>query len=121
MVHAMSDFHSDLNNLVTDFVTQISALARQAAIQTLERALGTTTAQRGRAPKHGAKRTSDALEALSDTFVAFVAKHPGLRIEQINAELGTKTKELAGSVRMLIADGAIKTKGQKRSRTYFAA
>ena len=52
--------------------------------------------------------------------MSFVAKHPGLRIEQINKELGTSTKDLALPIRKLIAEGQIKTKGKKRSTTYFA-
>jgi predicted transcriptional regulator len=56
---------------------------------------------------------------LSDRFAAFVKSNPGLRIEQINKELGTVTKELALPIRKLLADGTITSKGQKRSTTYF--
>ena len=48
-------------------------------------------------------------------LAAFVGKHPGMRIEQINKQLGTTTKDLALPIRKLIADGSIKTKGAKRS------
>jgi hypothetical protein len=68
----------------------------------------------------GAKRTAADLDQLGTSFVSFVAKHPGLRIEQINKELGTSTKDLALPIRKLIAEGQIKTKGKKRSTTYFA-
>lgn len=51
----------------------------------------------------------------------FVAKNPGLRIEQINKQLGTTTKELALPIRKLVASGAVKTKGKRRSTSYFAA
>ena len=61
-----------------------------------------------------------SLDQLGTQFVSFVAKHPGLRIEQINKELGTSTKDLALPIRKLIAEGQIKTKGKKRSTTYFA-
>jgi hypothetical protein len=43
-----------------------------------------------------------------------------MRIEQINKQLGTTTKDLALPIRKLISEGAITTKGQKRSTTYFA-
>ena len=46
--------------------------------------------------------------------------NPGLRIEQINKQLGTTTKDLALPIRKLIAEGALKAKGEKRSTTYFA-
>ena len=68
----------------------------------------------------GAKRTPADLEALSDKFASFVKANPGLRIEQINKELGTTTKDLALPIRKLISDGVITAKGQKRSTTYFA-
>jgi len=48
-----------------------------------------------------------------------VKAHPGLRIEQINKELGTTTKDLALPIRKLISEAAITAKGEKRSTTYF--
>ena len=71
-------------------------------------------------PRVGAKRTAADLVALSERFAAFVKANPGLRIEQINKELGTVTKDLALPIRKLLADGVITSKGQKRSTTYFA-
>jgi hypothetical protein len=68
--------------------------------------------------RNGIKRDAAALAGLSQQFIAFVSKHRGLRIEQINRELGTTTKDLALPIRKLIADGTIKTSGQKRSTTY---
>ena len=73
----------------------------------------------GRGRGRGAKRTSDELDKLPDDFLAFVTKNPGLRIEQINKQLGTTTKDLALPIRKLIAEGALKAKGKKRSTTYF--
>jgi hypothetical protein len=121
----MSDFQTEMNRVVAGFVAQITELARRAAIDTLENALGKgggrgavrpSGGRRGR----GAKRTQADLDQLGNQFVAFVSKHPGLRIEQINKELGTTTKDLALPIRKLIADGQIKTKGKKRSTTYYA-
>jgi hypothetical protein len=129
----MSDFQNEMNHAVQGFVAQITELARRAAITTLESAFGSrggsragaaavaSIAQIGR-PRggRGAKRSAEDLEALSTKFAAFVKSHPGLRIEQINKELGTTTKDLALPIRKLIADGKITAKGQKRSTTYFA-
>lgn len=132
----MSDFQNEMNRTVQGFVAQITELARRAAINTLESAFG------GRAPRAGAaavavaapsvgrvgrprggrggKRTPADLEALSERVGSFVKANPGLRIEQINKQLGTTTKDLALPIRKLVADGVINTKGQKRSTTYFA-
>jgi hypothetical protein len=133
----MSDFQTEMNRTVQDFVAQISELARRAAINTLESAFDgrggrrsaaaaalvamTSTGRVGR-PRggRGAKRTAADLEALSQQFAAFVKSHPGLRIEQINKELGTSTKDLALPIRKLISTGAVATKGKKRSTTYYA-
>ena len=120
----MSDFQNEMNRVVAGFVSQITELARRAAIDTLESALGKRgsngMSMRGRRAK-GAKRTGVELDKLADQFHAFVSKHPGLRIEQINKELGTSTKDLALPIRKLIADGELKTKGEKRSTTYFTS
>jgi hypothetical protein len=141
----MSDFQNEMNRTVQGFVAQITELARRAAIDTLESAFngkptrsvavvpaaatatataalvtaGVVRAGRPRGGR-GAKRTPADLEALSEKFASFVKASPGLRIEQINKELGTSTKDLALPIRKLIADGMIIAKGQKRSTTYFA-
>lgn len=134
----MSDFQNDMNHAVQGFVAQITELARRAALETLESAFG------GKAPRsqgtsmvaaalplsgparagrprggRGAKRTAANLEALSEKFAMYVKANPGLRIEQINKELGTTTKDLALPIRKLLADKEISVKGQKRSTTYF--
>jgi hypothetical protein len=143
----MSDFQNEMNRTVQGFVAQITELARRAAINTLESAFGERAARGGggggggsssggggAAPAllenagrvgrprggRGAKRTAADLEALSDQVAAFIHENPGLRIEQINKEMGTTTKDLALPIRKLIADGTINAKGQKRSTTYFA-
>ncbi|HET9619830.1 MAG TPA: hypothetical protein VFP84_00590 [Kofleriaceae bacterium] len=119
------------------FVAQITELARRAAINTLESAFGERAAAVGGStaaaaimldgaarvgrPRggRGAKRTAADLEALSQQVASFISANPGLRIEQINKELGTTTKDLALPIRKLISEGAINAKGQKRSTTYF--
>jgi hypothetical protein len=134
----MSDFQNEMNRTVQGFVAQITELARRAAITTLESAFGERAARGGSAatavvavaagsgrvgrPRggRGAKRTAADLDALSERVETFVKANPGLRIEQINKELGTTTKDLALPIRKLIADGVINAKGQKRSTTYFA-
>ena len=123
----MSDFQTEMNRVVQGFVAQITELARRAAIDTLESALGHTGGKRGSfggglgrvGRGKGVKRTSDDLDAISDKLVDFVEKTPGLRIEQINKQLGTTTKDLALPIRKLISEGRISAKGQKRSTTYF--
>lgn len=123
----MSDFQTEMNRVVAGFVAQITDLARAAARDMIDEALGRggkisigglgRGAGRGRG--RGAKRTAEELDRLAEQFHAFVTKHPGLRIEQINKQLNTTTKDLALPIRKLLAEGALKTKGAKRSTTYF--
>ena len=133
----MSDFQNDMNHAVQAFVAQITELARRAAVDTLESAFGGRAGRAGgtraavapandgavhvgrRRGGRGAKRTAEDLEALSGKFATFVKANPGLRIEQINKELGTATKELALPIRKLMAEGMISAKGNKRSTAYF--
>jgi hypothetical protein len=132
----MSDFQNEMNRTVQGFVAQITELARRAAINTLESAFGgrgangaaviaaaPVVAGAGRAGRprggRGAKRTPADLAALSDRVASFVKTNPGLRIEQINKQLDTTTKDLALPIRKLISDGVITAKGKKRSTTYF--
>ncbi len=65
------------------------------------------------------KRSPEDIQKLADKFAGFVKKNPGLRIEQINAKLGTSTKDLVIPVRQLVASKKIKTKGEKRATTYY--
>lgn len=115
-------FQREMDRVVSSFVVQVTELARRAAIEQVQRALGATSMPRVQrsATGRGGKRAAGELDRLRDQFVAFVSSNPGLRIEQINQQLGTRTKELALPIRKLIADGTIKTKGKKRSTTYFA-
>ena len=126
----MTELQNELNRAVAGFVDQITEIARRAAVEMIENALnghGGGSARgralpaiaRGRRGR-GAKRTEGELEDLQDKFVDFVKDNPGLRIEQINKQLGTTTKDLQLPIRKLIAEGVILAKGSKRSTTYTA-
>lgn len=115
-----NSFQSQFNQVIDKFVADVSALARRAAIDSLQVTLNKRVGgSAGNTFSHGKRGTSE-LEALGGRFVKFVSDNPGLRIEQINKGLGTTTKDLALPIRKLIAEGAIKTKGTRRATTYFA-
>jgi hypothetical protein len=123
----MANYQSEVQKLVDGFVEALAELWRRQAIDSLT-GMGGGRGQGGRASAggislgrrgRGAKRTADELEQLADGFVEFVTKNPGLRIEQINKQLGTSTKDLALPIRKLLADGVVKAKGKKRSTAYF--
>lgn len=126
---ATANFQQQMNHTVQSFIHDVTEMARRAAVDALSSTLGNRAARAragGAAAPAGRplgrradKRTATELDALSERFVAFVREHPGLRIEQINRTLGTRTKDLALPIRKLVAEGAIRVKGQKRSTTYF--
>lgn len=131
----MSDLNSQISKLVSEFVDNVTALARRAAVDTLTSSLedrngrrrggggggvavldGLKAERRGK----GAKRSSTQLDRLQSRVMEFVTANPGMRIEQINKELGTSTRDLQLPIRKLIATGSLKSKGEKRATTYFA-
>jgi hypothetical protein len=121
-----STMQSEMSRVVAQFVAEITDIAKRAARDQLDAAFGgrggraTATGAVSRGRGRGVKRTSGDLEKLADKFYEFVKANPGLRIEQINAKLGTSTKDLQLPIRKMIADGEIRAKGKKRSTTYTA-
>ncbi len=131
----MPDFQSQVQVIIAEAAGKITALVQQAAVASLTSGLAGLTSgpagpRRRRATPNvgavaerskGAKRPKDELAALQARVLEFIVGHPGLRVEQINAQLGTTTADLALPLRNLIAAKAIRTKGKKRATTYFAA
>jgi hypothetical protein len=119
----MENLREQIFQATDDFLTAIRQLTHRHA----ESLFQDTFSLLGSAPRastagrpRGAKRGPDELGQLSQRFAQFVRDNPGLRIEQINKELGTTTAELALPIRKLVASGAVTVKGEKRSTTYFA-
>jgi len=130
----MSNTDVALREAVESFVEQLKGLIQQAALESVQVALNGGAVASGRGSKagraasvaapagraKGAKRTPQELEALAKKLHAYIAKHPGQRIEQIGAGLGVVTKEFVLPVKKLLSEKRISTKGQKRATTYFA-
>jgi hypothetical protein len=119
IVRAVGD---GLDVLAIEIVTQVTELARAAAMQALGGTAPAPASARVRSGRpagtHSPKRTAAELEATAKKFVAFVAANPGLRIEQINKQLGTTTAELMLPIRNMVVAGTVVTQGEKRSTTY---
>jgi len=129
----MSNTDTAIREAVESFVEQLKGLIQQAALESVQAALGAGgQTRRGAAPARGAasvvrtgrskgaKRSPEELEALVKKLHAHVAKNPGQRIETIGAGLGVPTKELVLPVKKLLGEKKLSTKGQKRATTYFA-
>jgi len=123
-------FLSELRDqLVAGIDSKVAEL--EAAIMTAIRGAGIPEAPTRKAPKivaavggpvrtKGQKRSPKELEMLESRLLRYVKIHPGQGIEQIAKGMTISTKELNLPMRKLVADGAIKTKGEKRATKYTA-
>ena len=111
----------------TETSTESPVRRVSSAIRTFQRTMTeiardmAALALQGRRGVLSPKRSQGEIDAAAESFRRFVEAHPGLRIEQINKQLGTKTKDLLLPIAKLTARGAVWTKGEKRSTTYFAS
>jgi hypothetical protein len=132
----MSSLQIEMKHAVQAFVARVVELAHRVAMDTLAASTNHVGRHAGVGSALGAslrigsgrrrgnrrpKRTPADLDAMSEKFSAFVKAHPGLRIEQINKQLGTTTRDLALPIRKLISADVIAVRGQRRSTTYFAS
>ena len=71
--------------------------------------------------KKGQKRSRAMIEHTTTQLLAHIKANKGQRIEEIARELGVTTKDLKLSAQKLLADKAVKTKGNRRATRYFPA
>lgn len=128
----MSNIDDAIREAVELFVEQLKALIQRAALESVQTALNGGSSPARRSSKRsaalaaaqlldtGSKRSPAELAALVKKLHAYIAKHPGLRIEKIGAGLGVPTKALVLPVKRLISTRKVTTKGQKRATVYFA-
>ena len=139
-----------IQDRIQAFLTELSGLVRQSALEAVQAALGggvAAPARRGpgRPRKNAAagpiaaaapasvapagkparrakraKRTSADVDATAAALLAYVAANEGQSIEQIGKGMGVATKELKLPVIKLVEAKKLKTKGQRRGTKYFA-
>ena len=135
----MQDPRTEIQRILDGATQEVVEIVQRLVVQAVQARLGDLTGDLGsrsgaaigkRVPAKkalstgalrgkGAKRTQAELEALTSRLAAYIAKNPGLRVEQINRDLGTSTKDLALPIKKLIADKVIRSKGAKRATAYF--
>ena len=122
----MPDFQREINERIDAFVSEITDLAKKAAQETLESALGSV--RRGgvkaalpatRTRRKSGKRSPEEIQETADTLLEFIRENPGQRIEAIAKALGTTTKDLTLPTKKLLQSNAIKVEGQKRATSYY--
>lgn len=136
----------DIQSLVETFTSQLTALVRQSTLERIQAVLSDgaspSAARGGRrragssgggaapvgrksgrrsAGGGGGKRSPEELERMSSDLLSFIKKNPGRRGEQIAAALRTDVKTMRLPILKLIGERKLKTKGQRRGMTYFAA
>lgn len=126
----MNDVNGRIRERIEAFVTEISGLIRQAALDSVAEALGGA----GGAPLGGGvrftldadarrsgKRSREEIDSTTSLVMSFVEAHPGQGVEQIAQALGADTRGLTLPIRKLVAAGKLTTEGQKRATKYFPA
>jgi hypothetical protein len=136
----MSTLKSRLDSLASTFATEVVRAIQGASLEELLGEVGggrrgpgrpngssiapSAPAPKARASKSGRlpRRSADDIAMALDKVVALVKKHKqGLRAEQIRAQLRMQAKEMPRVLKEGIAKKALKSRGQKRATTYFAA
>lgn len=128
---ARTDIDGRIRGLVEAFASDLTALIRESAFDTVRAALGDAapSGRRGskpaaggaprRALPKGAKRPPGEIEKLTTRLLEYVKGHKGERIEQIAKGMGVSTRELNLPVKKLIGNKLMRTKGHKRATQYF--
>jgi hypothetical protein len=125
---ANSDIDDRIRGMVETFAGELAALIRESAFETVRAALGdgggrgrrggaSLAGRSGRAK--GAKRPPGEIAKLVGKLRDYVKAHPGQRIEQIAKGMGVSTRELNLPAKKLLAQKALKTRGEKRATKYF--
>ncbi len=122
----------EISELVARFIERVAGLAREITKQQLTTALGDppppgrarrAAGRSGAVPQAAAKsrrrRSPSALDQLRDRLLAYVVAHPGQRIEQINAALGTAPGALMVPMKKLLYADLVRTEGERRTTRYY--
>jgi hypothetical protein len=127
---------AEIRSKIDAFVEQLTAHVKRAALNSVNAALGDGAAPARRGPGRprmnvkvgrpaksamkGGKRTPEQVQADAERIASYVRQHPGQRLEQIAAGLGSASQDLKLPVIKLLASKTLTKKGEKRGTMYFA-
>ncbi len=122
---------SQIHSRISSFAAELSALVKQAALESVQAALGGSTpaqARRGRpkGSKNVAKRgpgrpkSSPNGSVDSDKILAHVRANPGVQSSEIASAFRLSVAEARDALTKLMASRVVRREGQKRGTRYFA-
>lgn len=113
------DFQRLINERIEEFVRDITELAREHAVKTLAEALGVSGEAATAAASGRRKRSPAELDRLQGDLAEHVAANPGIKMQDIAAHFGVTARSLALPMKKLLADGQVRSEGQRRATRYF--
>ena len=124
----MPETNARVRAVIDRFVNELTTIAREEAARIVLGGIAPpgrarealSSGSSARAAGRGAKRSPEKLAALQTKVLNHIKSHPGLRVEQLNEALDTKTKDLALPIRKLIVAKQIRAQGTRRATKYFA-
>ena len=133
----MSSLKTRLDSLASTFAMEVVRAIQSASLEELlgevgggrrgpARANGTTAEPKAaRGPRKSgrlARRSADDIAKTLERVVSLVKRHKqGMRAEQIRSELDMQAKEMPRVLKEGLSKKMLKSRGQKRATTYFAA
>jgi predicted HTH transcriptional regulator len=121
------DYSKQMQDVVNGFVSQVTELAKRAAVEAISKSMGIaprstsaalTRTNIGTLGGRG-KRDVEQMDAMKTKLLRLIADNQGVSSERINSLLGTTTKQIALPLRQLVADKLVTTKGERRGMRYF--
>jgi len=131
----MNDINKEIEKRVSTFVTDLTALVRQAAVDAVADVLGSSSGRVGRprvavvavsaakpskaaASSDGGRRSPEQIATALASVLAYIKAHPNTRSEAVRKALNLSKPVAHDSLGRLRASKKIKMKGVKRAATY---
>ncbi len=127
----MNDVDRQIRDRVEAFVSELTDLIRQAALESVSEVLGGQAVPavgsrrggrppRSRSRRRGGKRSPEEIDATTHRVLEYVQQNPGHGVEQMAMDLAANTKDLTLPIKKLLSNGDLLTEGQKRATKYYA-
>ncbi len=129
-----STIEARIRDSVDAFVAELTDLVRDAALESVHEALTGSSAsatRRSSSPtrkssstprtakvRRGSRRSAGDVEATQSAVVDYIRANKGCSVTDIASATGLSTKDLQLPMRKLVADGKLRTTGQRRGTRY---